>query len=404
MNPKKVLLVDKFPPSVIDRLQSSGLQVDYRPDAGTEGLKTALPGVSILSVRSTKVTADALGSADSLQLIIRAGAGTDTIDVPAASRVGIYVANCPGKNAVAVAELAMGLLLAADRRIPQATADLRAGKWDKKEYAKAAGLHGRTLGVLGVGTIGTLVLARARAFGMKVAAWSRSLTPEQAGALGAERCGSPADLAARADAVSIHLALSADTHHLVGKEFLAAMKPGAILVNTSRGELVDSAAVAEAVRTRGIRFAADVLEGEPTAAQASFDHPLLKTPGFIGTPHIGASTEQAQEATGDEVVRIILEFLGGGAAPNTVNLARHTPAKFLLVVRHYDRVGVLAGIFDLLRRAGINVQRTSNVVFEGAEAAVARVELDKDPGGETVKMLRKAEHVLSVDLVELSES
>ena len=400
MSSKKVLLVDKFPPFVIDRLKQAGLQVDYRPDIG-DGLKAALAGVSILSVRSTKVKKDVIEAGDDLQLVIRAGAGVDNIDVAAASHLGIYVANCPGKNATAVAELAMGLLLAADRRIPQATADLRAGKWDKKEYSKASGLYGRTLGILGIGTIGKLVLSRAHAFGMKVVAWSRSLTPEQAEILGVGHCATPTELAKKSDAVSVHLALSADTHHLVGKEFLAAMKPGAILVNTSRGEITDTAALEEAVGAGRVRAAVDVIEGEPAAAQAAIDLPVLEHAGLIGTPHIGASTDQAQEAIGEEVVRIILDFIRDGIVPNTVNLARHTPAQWLLVVRHYDRVGVLAGIFDMLSRADINVQRTSNVVFEGAEAAVARIELDRDPGRETVDALRQSEHILSVDLVEL---
>lgn len=398
---RKLLVADKFPAPGLEALKQLGLDVDYRAELDAAGLAAALRDAAILIVRSTKVSAAAIDGAKSLQLIVRAGAGVDNIDAARASALGIYVANCPGKNAAAVAELAMGLLLAADRRIPAATADLRAGNWNKKEFSRAGGLYGRTLGVLGVGRIGELVIERARAFGMNVLACSRSLTAEKAAELGVGFCPDLYRLAQQSDAVSIHLALNAETHHLVDDRFFAELKPGAILVNTSRGEVVNPAALEKAAREKGIRPALDVFEGEPSGGAAKFELPVRELPGFVGTPHIGASTDQAQEAIAAEAVRIVREFLQSGSVPNCVNLAEHTPARVLLVVRHFDKVGVLAGIFDKLRAAGINVQRTGNIVFAGAQAAVARIELEAHPGDAVLAAIRGQEHVLSAEAMPL---
>src|SRR5262249_6209923 len=174
-----------------------------------------------------------------LSLVVRAGAGYNTIDVEAASARGIYVANCPGKNSVAVAELAFGLILALDRRIPDNASDLKRGAWNKKEYSKARGLFGSTLGLVGGGGMRKEMMPRARAFGMPVVAWSRSLAPERAQALGVERKATPEEVAAAADIVSVHVAAKPETKGLVGERFFAAMKPGASFVNTSRAEVVD---------------------------------------------------------------------------------------------------------------------------------------------------------------------
>ena len=179
--------------------------------------------------------------ASKLSLIVRAGAGVNTIDVEAANQRGIYVTNCPGKNSAAVAELAIGLLIACDRRIVSATNDLRSGQWRKKEYGKARGLRGRTLGIIGVGMIGKEVIRRAHGLGMQVVAWSRSLNEALAAELGVTYCASPLEVAQCSDAVSIHVAAAPETNKLVGREFLDAMKNGAILINAARGEVVDRA-------------------------------------------------------------------------------------------------------------------------------------------------------------------
>ncbi len=395
----KVLVADKFEKSGLEGLKDLGCEVDYQPDLKDEALAEAIgsSGAEVLIVRSTKVTRPMLETGR-LSLVIRAGAGYNTIDVEAASERGISVANCPGKNSIAVAELAFGLILALDRRLVDNAADLKRGVWNKKEYSKARGLHGRTLGVIGVGGIGKEMIPRARAFGMPVVAWSRGLTAERAQVLGVERKSSPAEVAAAADVVSVHLALKPETKGLIDEKFFAAMKPGAFFVNTSRAEVVDQAALERAVKEKGLRAALDVFAEEPSGGAGDVAAPIFAQPGVIGTHHIGASTEQAQEAIAAETVRIVREYQENGRAPNVVNLAKKSPACCLLVVRHYDRVGVLASIFDRLKGAGINVQETENIVFDGAKAAVARIHLEQAPSEETLSAVRGS----SPDIIELS--
>ena len=218
-----ILIADRLPEDAVEQFGELGLAVRFEPDLGADDLPGRLAGVQVLIVRSTRVTADAIAAATTLGLIVRAGAGINTIDVNAASAAAITVANCPGRNAIAVAELALGLMLAIDRRIPEATALLRQGRWEKKRLADARGLYGRTLGVLGTGQIGQAVIRRARAFGLEVIAWSRSLTDEGAEALGVRRCETPLEVARGADIVSVHLAAAPETHRLVGTEFLEAI-------------------------------------------------------------------------------------------------------------------------------------------------------------------------------------
>lgn len=394
----RVLVADNFPEEGLLALRNAGLDVRYEPGAKGAALAAAVrdSGAQVLVVRGTEVPADAL-RAGRLGLVVRAGAGYNTIDVKTASELGIYVSNCPGKNAVAVAELAMGLILSLDRQIPDAVADLRGGVWNKARYGKARGLFGRTLGIVGMGTIGTELARRARAFGMEVVAWSRSLTPEAAQAKGVTRLGSPAEVAARADVVSVHLALNPDTRGLLGADFFAALRPGALFVNTARAEVVDEAALLDAVRNRGLRVAVDVFAGEPAGGTGTVQSPLFQEKGIYGTHHVGASTDQAQEAISEETVRIIMEYASSGRVPNCVNIARRTPATHLLVVRHLDRVGVLAHVFGRLKDAGINVQQTENVVFEGAQAAIARIHVDQEPDAATLEAIRAG----SADILEL---
>jgi D-3-phosphoglycerate dehydrogenase len=395
----RVLVADTFPPSGLAALRSAGCEVEYSPDLQKESLTEALKAsaAEVLIVRSTEVSGEAL-RAGRLALVVRAGAGYNTIDVKAASELGIYVSNCPGKNSMAVAELAMGLLLCLDRQIPDGVSDLRRGVWNKSKYSKARGLRGRTLGILGTGAIGQELAVRALGFGMKVVAWSRSLTSETAGALGLTRLESPREVAAAADAVSVHLALKPETRGLLGRDFFEAMRPGAFFVNTARAELVDEDALLEAVRTRKVRAAVDVFSGEPAGPVGTVESLLLQEPGVYGTHHIGASTEQAQDAIAEECVRITREYKATGRVPNCVNIARRTPATHWLVVRHHDRVGVLAHVFGTLKSVGINVQQTENVVFDGANAAIARIQVDQEPSPGTLDAIRSG----SADVIELS--
>ena len=335
-------------------------------------------------MRSTKVTRAAIEAAPRLALVVRAGAGYDTIDVAAASERGIFVSNCPGKNSVAVAELAMGLIVALDRRIVDATADLRAGHWNKKEYGKADGLKGKTLGLAGLGRVGSEVARRARAFSMHCIAWSIPFDEETAAAHGIERCATLHDLVARADVISVHLPQTVETRRLFNADVFARMKPRAIFVNTSRGGIVDEAALAAAMRDRGLRVGLDVYDPEPAAGTAEF-RPEVATAGtFAGTPHIGASTEQAQNAIAAETVRICREYLATGFVPNVVNVEEHAPAECQLVVRHHDKVGVLASVLGILRNHGANVEDMSNTIFQGARTAVAAIRLTRAPAPEAV--------------------
>ncbi len=316
----KTLIADRFSENARSRLSADGVAVDYRPDLVGDGLAEALAdtGAEVLVVRSTPVDAEAL-AAGGLRLVIRAGAGFNTIDVDAATGLGIRVSNCPGGNAHAVAELVFGLMLALDRHIPDSALDLRQGRWNKSGYSDAAGLLGSTLGLLGLGDTGLAMVPRARAFGMPVVAWSRSLTGDRATELGVRFMATPLDAAAAADIVSVHVALNADTRGLVDASFLEAMRPGAMLINTSRAEVVDEAALAHAVKTKGLRAGLDVISGEPSAGVGAVDSPLFALPGVIGTHHTGGATRQAQQAIADETVRIILEFRATGVAPNAVN-------------------------------------------------------------------------------------
>jgi D-3-phosphoglycerate dehydrogenase len=395
----KVLIADKFPESGRAALTQAGIQVVYDSELNGDALTQAVrsTGADVLVVRGTKVPVATL-SAGRLSLVVRAGAGYDTIDVPAASARGIYVSNCPGKNSIAVAELTFALILALDRRIPANVADLKAGRWNKAEYSKARGLFGRTLGLVGLGRIGQEVLGRARAFGMPVVAWSPSLTLGRAELLGVQRKDSPSEVAAACDVLSVHVALNSDTRNLINRGVFEALRPGSYFINTARAEVVDQAALYETVRDRGIRAGLDVFAGEPPGGAGAVADKIFDLDGVIGTHHIGASTEQAQQAIADETVRIIRDYLLTGRVPNVVNLAKKSPATHLLVVHHYDRVGVLSAVFSQLKHAGINVQETENIVFEGAAAAVARIHLDQAPPKEILEAMRAD----STDIIELS--
>ena len=415
----KVLVADKFEKSGIEGLKRLGCEVVYEPELKDDALAQAIgsSGADVLVVRGTKVTAPML-DAGRLSLIVRAGAGYNTIDVAGASSRGIYVSNCPGKNAIAVAELAFGLILALDRRIPDNVAELRGGTWNKKEYSKAQGLYGRTLALLGVGSIGQEMIRRAAGFGMPVVIWSRRfdgqqrpLTDLEARELGVESAlrsiaidlaPTPADAVSRADIVSVHLALSPETRGLVNPALFAKMKPGTIFVNTARGEVVDHAALAAAVKERGLRVGLDVYANEPSSATAPFNDEIAALPGVYGTHHIGASTDQAQEAIAAETVRIVESYKETGRVPNVVNLARRTPATHMLVVRHKNVPGVLAHVFEHLRQAAINVQETENIVFEGAQASVARINLDGAPPSALCEQIKRDNAaVLDLQLVTL---
>jgi D-3-phosphoglycerate dehydrogenase / 2-oxoglutarate reductase len=398
----KTLIADSFPESHLQRLKKLGCEVDYQPSAKAGELAALAASSKILVVRGKKVGGETLQASRQLALVLRAGAGVNTIDVKTASSRGIFVSNCPGKNSIAVAELVFALLLSIDRRIPECTAALRTGQWNKKEFSQADGVFGKTLGVIGVGSIAREVIRRAQAFGLRVIAWSRSLTPELAGELGVQRCENVDDIFREADIVTLHVALTPETRKLVNASRLWLMKPRAILINTSRGEVLDQAALREAVQSKRIRAGLDVFDPEPAEGVAPFEDPILKLPGLYGTHHIGASTEQAQNAIADEAIRVIGTFIKTGVVLNCVNLARHTPAKWQLIVRHHDRVGVLAFVMDHIRRAGLNIEEVQNVVFDGALAASCRIQLGGQPPASVLTTIQDGNtDIIGLDLLEI---
>ncbi|MDE2834134.1 MAG: phosphoglycerate dehydrogenase [Bacteroidota bacterium] len=398
----RVLIVGTLPEGSLESLRQADHVVICRNVRGS-ALQAAMQqlDVQVLVVRSTRVTAAMMASAPSLELMVRAGAGTDNIDVKEASRLGILVANCPGRNASAVAELTIGLMVALDRRIPDNVQAARQGRWEKRRFAEADGLRGRTLGVVGMGRIGREVTVMAQAMGMRVIAWSRSLTDRRAESLGVRRMSSLQKLAAAADIVTLHVAATAATQHLADAAFFEAMKPGAFFINTSRGSTVDESALRQAIREHGIRAGLDVFDQEPAYKEGPLDLPLSTHNEVYLTHHIGASTRQAQESTAAEAVRIINEYAQTGTAPNCINLAARSSATHLLTVRHLDRVGVLASVLQVVREHNLNVQEMENRVFAGEVAAVALIRLTGSTDPLLLGQINRLEHVLAAHLIDL---
>jgi D-3-phosphoglycerate dehydrogenase / 2-oxoglutarate reductase len=311
----KVLVADTFPDTFLADLAERGHEPEYRPDLTSDRLGDGLAGVEVLVVRSTRVTRDSLDGADALRLVIRGGSGTNTIDCDAAAERGVYVCNVPGRNAAAVAELAIGLLLALDRRIPENVSDLRAGRWDKKRYATGRGILGRRVGVIGLGHVGLAFAERVAALGANVYAVAKpgrsADVNARARAIGVRFVDDVEVLAGTCDVLSFHVPAADTTRGLVGRELLTRVQPGAIILNTSRADIVDDAALLEAMDTRGVRAGIDVFDEEPGSSTGTIDSPLARHPNVYGTHHIGASTAQAQNAIVAEVLRMVEAFESG---------------------------------------------------------------------------------------------
>ncbi len=403
----RLLIADKLHPRAVEELRTLPIDVVYEPELTKETLETKLQGIGILVVRSKEVTRKALESSRTLNLIVRAGAETSTIDVKAASERGIYVANCPGKNASAVAELVFGMLIAMDRRIPDAVASLRSGKWERNEYAKAEGLYGKSIGIAGLGAIGREVAARAKAFGLHPIGWSRSLTAARAAEMGIGYAPSIEELASRSDILTVHLLLNDRTKHLIGRRVFDVMPKRSMFVNCARADLVDYDAMRDAVLQRGLRAAVDVIPNEPRGKkEVSPELFNLTTPsstgGFLyGTPHIAASTDQAQLAIATETVRVIRSFLLEGTVPNVANVLNVSSARFQMVIRMQDKVGTFANVLAVIKRHGINVEEVTNTVFEGGDASCAKLRVLSRPSEACLHEIRAFEEVLHVDLVTL---
>lgn len=403
----RLLIADKLHPRAVEELRSLPVDVLYEPELTKETLETKLAGVGILVVRSKEVTRKALEGARQLNLIVRAGAETATIDVKAASERGVYVANCPGKNSSAVSELVFGLLVSIDRRIPDAVASLRSGKWERTEYAKSEGLIGKTIGIAGLGAIGRDVAARAKTFGLNPIGWSRSLSPARAAELGIGHASSLEELASKSDILTVHLALNDRTRNIVNRRIFDAMPKRGIFINCARPDLVDYEAMRDAITQKGLRVGIDVVPNEPRGkkeipADLFNLAPASATGGFLyATPHIAASTDSAQLAIATETVRVIRSFLLEGTVPNVVNVMNLSTARHQMVIRMLDKVGTLANVLAVIKRHGINVEEVTNTVFEGGDASCAKLRVVSRPSEACMHEIRAFEEVLHVDIVTL---
>lgn len=268
----KILIADTLAQRVVDTLIKQGHQVKMDPTITEDSLANEITDYNILIVRSKVVNAHAIENARALSLIIRAGAGVNTIDVNAASNHGVLVTNTPGQNNDAVAELAFGHIIACDRCIPQNTMHIKNGEWRKKLFLNSTGLRDRTLGLVGCGNISHSMIHIAKGFNMNVAVYSIPFSPEEAKSLGVQYCGTLEELAKIADVVSVHVPYMKETHHLINKQFFDAMKKKAIFINTSRGEIVDTVAMIEAIKEKGIKVGLDVYENEPAGSFGTFQN------------------------------------------------------------------------------------------------------------------------------------
>ncbi len=393
----KVLIADKFPEVYVNQLKEIDLDVAYSPKLGEKDLPEAAKDVDILVVRSTVVSAETINSSKTLNLIIRAGSGVNNINIPAANQKGIYVANCPGMNAVAVAELAIGLMISLDRRIPDNVIDFKNGKWNKGEYSKAEGLKGKTLGIIGVGNIGKEVAARARAFGMNVYGKDISRINDKE----IKDFSEMDQLLPLCDVVTLHLPATANTKGLFNKEMFGYMKPNSLLINTARADLIDEDAMIEATKTKNIRVALDVIKNEPEQKEGPVSSPLQALPNVYVTHHIGASTEQAQNAVAEETIRIIKNYLESGIIAHWVNKAKITGAHYQLVIKHYDKPGVLASIMGIIKGHDINIEEIENIIFDGGVVACCSMKLKSPISTEMIKLMQENPNIMSVSHVEV---
>lgn len=398
----RILIADRFDDDSLATIEHRGHAVTLEPGLEGASLAAALAGIQILIVRSTLVTAEILSHAADLALIVRAGAGTNTIDTQAAADRGIFVSNVPGRNAVAVAELTLGLILAIDRRIPDNVTDIRNGVWNKKGYSKGLGLKGRQLGIVGLGAIGREVAMRADAFGMHLVGLAKprdSHTRELLDDLGFAFTVDLKTLASQVDILSFHVPAAPETKHLIDADLLGVLQPGSVIVNTSRSDVMDEEAVLEALDTQDFWLGIDVFADEPSTGAGTVSSAIAAHPRVYATHHIGASTAQAQAAVAEGVVDVVDAF-SHGEIVNCVNLESEIPGTLTLTVRHLDRVGVLAGLLSIIRDAGLNVEHMTNRVLLGATAASATIAIRGDWRPELVNRLKEVDDVISVRINE----
>ena len=403
----KVLIADLFSQSALDELTSAGIPFIYNHQLAGDSLKACLESESpeILVVRSTKVTSDMITASPSLEVIIRAGAGTDNIDTSTASTHSIIVANCPGKNSIAVAELVMGHMLSVDRRLPENYSLLKQGRWNKGAFSECVGLKGRKVGIIGLGAIGREVAVRAKSFGMEVCGTDPSVSAEQAQAIGIEFFATALEVARVSDIITFHVPATSQTRFMINSAFLGNCKEHCVIINTSRGDLVNEEELLLELNNRpNLWYACDVYSGEPAAKECEFVHALAQHPKVYGSHHIGASTKQAEAAIGQEALRIILQYNRSRKvdAGNIVNMQSGTKAQFQINVRHHG--DALLGILASLAECGCKVQEIENKAFKDGAAFTATINLNCDNEESLrgiVDGLRGKEGIIHAALVKL---
>jgi D-3-phosphoglycerate dehydrogenase len=337
----RVFISDKLETGGLDLIQAAGLELDNRPGLKGDELKQAMQAADGMVVRSgTKVTADLLERPGKLRAIVRAGVGVDNIDVAAATRKGIIVMNTPGGNTVSTAEQTVTLLMTLARHTAAADATLRQGKWERNKFVGTQ-LAGKTLGVVGLGRVGREVARRAAGLDMKVIGFDPFLAPDRAAQLGIEAVADLDSVLPRVDFLTVHTPLTAETTNLIGARELAQMRKGSRIINCARGGIINEEALAEALTSGHLAGAAlDVFVEEPPPA----DHPLLKLPNVVVTPHLGASTVEAQESVALEAAQLLIDFLTKGLIGFAVNMAPVDRTE-MQELRHYvdlaHRLGLL---------------------------------------------------------------
>ena len=368
----KVLVADLFPDSAVDRLREAGLECHYDHTLKGAELQAVMEEErpEVLLVRTTRVTANIITAACALELVVRAGTGTEGIDVAEASRQGVMVAHCPGKSAVAVAELVMGLICAADRRLPESIELLRAGKWRKEQ---SDGVYSKTLGIIGLGDIGQEVAQRAHAFGLRLLAFDPQLSKVQTESLGCHYRDSLLSLVPEADILTFHVPTSRHTKHLLTADLLALCKPNALIINTSHWDLVKEEELIAALNAHpDMKYACDCYRYEPIEPGEEFRSRLTDHPQVYGTCHIASATRQADLASIDEALRIILKYAQTRQVDpkNCSNRAIKTPATFTVSIRGQNEPGVLMFAVETLAEAGANVQEVSTSLFPSLSSHV----------------------------------
>ncbi|HEX8643219.1 MAG TPA: phosphoglycerate dehydrogenase [Allosphingosinicella sp.] len=356
----RVLISDPMDPNAVAIFRANGVEADERPGLSKEELKAIVGGYDGLAIRSaTKVTAEILDAATSLKVIGRAGIGVDNVDIPAATARGIVVMNTPFGNSITTAEHAIALMFALARELPQADASTQAGKWEKNRFMGVE-LTNKTLGLIGAGNIGSIVADRALGLRMKVVAYDPFLTAERAVAMGVEKA-ELAELLARADFITLHTPLTEQTRNILSRENLAKTKKGVRIINCARGGLIDEAALKDALHSGQVAGAAlDVFAEEPAKAS-----PLFGTPGLVATPHLGASTTEAQVNVAIQVAEQMSEFLTRGGVTNALNmpsLSAEEAPRLRPYMALAEKLGSLVGQVDGLRATGLAIE------VEGAAA------------------------------------